>query len=80
MTATALAYQQQAAIAQQQQAQQALTQSLQSISQQIQQQTQQIQQQSQQFVAPQVTPIPPPGGYQTRCLTNGVWVNCRSNF
>ncbi len=41
---------------------------------------QQILQQSQQYSAPQVTPITPPGGYRTKCLVNGNYVNCRSNY
>ncbi|GGC15309.1 hypothetical protein GCM10007205_25310 [Oxalicibacterium flavum] len=37
-------------------------------------------QQVPQYTAPQVTPITPPGGYQTRCIQNGIYVNCRSNY
>ncbi len=55
------------------------SQELQRSNQALQNSTQQLLQQSQQYTAPQVAPITPPGGYQTRCLVNGIYVSCRSN-
>lgn len=59
---------------------QQFNQQLQQTGQSFQNSGQQILQQSQQYTAPQVTPITPPSGYQTRCLINGNYVNCRSNY
>ena len=58
---------------------QSFTDELQRTSESIQNASRQTLQQSQQYTAPQVAPITPPGGYQTRCLVNGIYVTCRSN-
>lgn len=52
-------------------------QQIQQTGQSFQQSAQQTYQQSQQYVAPQVTPIAPPGGNQVNCINAGIHTNCR---